>query len=171
MTPTDQEPDPNALPLTAPMAALRSAVAGLDAPRGVEKELMDAFAKQFPPRRWYHALSPCQWGVTGGVAGTAFAAVLALLVNLPAPPRAPLTASLPAAGASADAGADFIALESAERIRDEPNARLVQAEVPRTALASLGVPVTPENASDSVRAELIVGADGAPLALRLVALP
>lgn len=170
---TTNEHDQHHTPqLDAPLAALRDATAGLNAPRGVEKELMDAFARQFPPRRWYHALSPRQWGVTGGVAGTALAAVLALVINLPAPPRAPLTENLPAAvGNSIDGGADFIALESAERIRQEPDARMVQADVPRTALASLGVPVTPENASDSVRAELIVGADGSPLALRLVSLP
>jgi hypothetical protein len=39
--------------------------------------------------------------------------------------------------------------------------------VPRTALAPLGVTVTPENASDTVKAEMLVAADGEPLALRL----
>ncbi len=47
---------------------------------------------------------------------------------------------------------------------------MLETEVPRTALAALGVPVSPENAGDSVRAELLVGADGSPLALRLIAL-
>ena len=40
-------------------------------------------------------------------------------------------------------------------------------EMPRTALASLGVPVSPENAADTVRAEMLVAADGHPLAVRL----
>jgi hypothetical protein len=47
---------------------------------------------------------------------------------------------------------------------------MVQAQVPRTALVSLGVPVTPENAGDSVKAEMLVGANGQPLALRLTSL-
>jgi hypothetical protein len=44
---------------------------------------------------------------------------------------------------------------------------MVETEVPRTTLASLGLPVTPENAGDSVKAEMLVAADGEPLALRL----
>lgn len=44
---------------------------------------------------------------------------------------------------------------------------MVEATVPRATLASLGVPVSPENASDLVLAEMLVGADGRPLALRL----
>ena len=145
--------------LNPALAALRAAMAPLDAPRSVEKELMDAFARQFPPRRWYHALSPAQWGLAGG---SALAAVLALSVTLhgPGPERV----------AGIDDGPAFIALESAERIAQEANPQMLETDVPRIALAALGVPVTPENAGDSVRAELLVGADGSPLALRLVAL-
>jgi hypothetical protein len=42
--------------------------------------------------------------------------------------------------------------------------------VPRTSLAALGLPLTPENAGDSVRAEMLVAADGQPLALRVSAI-
>ncbi|MES2015284.1 MAG: hypothetical protein V4484_02215 [Pseudomonadota bacterium] len=147
--------------LDAPLAALRAALAPLDAPRGVEKELMAAFARRFPPRRWYHALSPAQWGL-----GTAAVALMALLLLL----RAPAPAGDLLAQAGVDDGSAFIALESAERIAQEASPQLLETEVPRTALAALGVPVSPENAGDSVRAELLVGADGVPLALRLVSL-
>ncbi|UUZ50910.1 hypothetical protein LP420_15560 [Massilia sp. B-10] len=58
-----------------------------------------------------------------------------------------------------------------ERIEQEANPQVLEADVPRTALASLGLPVSPEQAGDSVRAEMLVGADGSPLALRLVSLP
>ena len=139
-------------------------MAGMDAPRGVEKELMDAFSRQFPRKRWYHALSPAQWGLAGGVGSTALVAVMALLMSMP-PPR---PADAPVAS---DDGAAFYALESAERIEQEPNPQMVETDVPRSALASLGVPVSPENAGDTVRAEMLVGADGSPLALRLVSLP
>ncbi|QYF94681.1 hypothetical protein KY495_05665 [Massilia sp. PAMC28688] len=160
----DEHTDPL---LDPPFAALRGAMAGLNAPRGVEKELLDAFARQFPPRRWYHALSPRQWGMAGGVGSTALVAVLALGLSTQVPPPA-----LPAAPAvTVDDGAAFIALASAERIEQEPHARMLETDVPRTALAAIGLPVTPENAGDSVRAEVLVGADGSPLALRLVALP
>lgn len=152
-------------PLTAPLEALRAGMATLNAPRGVEKELMAAFAKQFPPRRWYHALSPLQWGLAGGVGSTAMVALLAFSLSLRAP--APVLDATPSG--AFDAG-PFIALESAERIRQEANPQMIETDVPRAALASLGVPVSPENEGDSVRAELLVGADGSPLALRLVSL-
>jgi hypothetical protein len=162
---TDLPPDDQRA-LDAPLAALRAAMASLTAPRGVEKELMAAFVRQHPPRRWYHALSPAQWGMAGGVGSTAVVLVLALTLSTQAP--------LPPGAAGvygADQGAAFIALESAERIEQEANPRMLETDVPRTALAALGVPVSPENAGDTVRAELLVGADGSPLALRLVSLP
>lgn len=150
-------------PATGPaFDALRCAMAGLDAPRGVEKELMAAFGASFPNRRWYHALSPVQWGV----AGTMVVAVMAFMLSL----HAPLRDERAAAMAAADQG-DFIALDTMERIEQEPNPRMVETEVPRSALASLGMPVNPENAGDSVRAEMLVGSDGSPLALRLVSIP
>jgi hypothetical protein len=156
----DDTPDPA---LAAPLAALRAAMAPLDAPRGVEKELMDAFARLTPARRWYHALSPMQWRLAGG-AGSALVAVLAMALMLQAP------SSVDPAMLSVDQGPAFIALESAERIEQEANPQMLEADLPRTTLAAMGVPVSPENAGDSVRAELLVGADGSPLALRLVSL-
>lgn len=152
--------------LAAPLAGLRTAMAELHAPRGVEKELMDAFARQFPRKRWYHALSPAQWGLAGGVGSTAVVALLALSLSLKMPAQGPAAAQV-----INDDGPAFIALESAERIEQEANPHVVETDVPRTELASLGVPLSPEQAGDSVRAQLLVGADGSPLALRLITLP
>jgi hypothetical protein len=147
--------------LAAPLDALRAATAGLEAPRGVEKELMAAFARQQAPRKWYRRLSPLQWSVAGGAGSMAMVAMVFLLVL-----RTPLPqpgAELPAY----DNGGAFLALESLERIEQETAPRMVETELPRSALAPLGIPVTPENAGDPVRAELLVSADGEPLALRL----
>jgi hypothetical protein len=161
----DEGRDPAPASLAAPLAALRSAMATQDAPRGVEKELMAAFAQTFPRKRWYDALSPRQWGMAGGLTSTALVAVIALSLNM----QAPHTPG-PLHMIAADDGPAFIALESLERIEQEPDAQMVEADVPRTALASYGVSVNPENAGDVVRAEMLVGADGSPLALRLVAM-
>jgi hypothetical protein len=149
--------------LAAPLDALRAATAHLDTPRGVEKELMAAFARRQAPRKWYRRLSPLQWSLAGGAGAMAVMAMAFLLV---------LRAPLPAIDAGAplpviDNGGAFVALESLERIEQEEAPRMVETDVPRSALASLGIPVTPENAGDSVRAELLVSADGEPLALRL----
>jgi hypothetical protein len=153
--------------LAPPLAALRAAMAAHDAPPHVEQALMSAFAARFPRKRWYHALSPRQWSV--GAGSGALAATLALVLALHAPATLdPVAATLVQ---DADQGSAFIALESVERIEQEANPRVLEADVPRTALAALGLPVNPENAGESVRAEMLVGADGAPLALRLVSLP
>lgn len=158
---------PNPIP-DPPMQALRDALAGLDAPRGVEKELMAAFAAQHRKPRWYQRLSAAQWSA-GGIGSAALAALAALVLMLPLhAPRPGADDGAPQPLVRLEHGAPFIALESLERIAQEPSPRMVATELPRTELARLGVPVTPENAGDSVRAELLVGSGGEPLALRLV---
>jgi hypothetical protein len=146
---------------------LRAETKRLDTPRGVEAELLQAFARLHPARRrWFHVLNPRDWLLAGGMAGLV-AGALALAIVLPVPrvEDAPQARTL----VTLDESAPFIALDSAERIAAEPAPRMVAADVPRTSLAALGVPLTPENAGDSVRAELLVAADGRPLALRLSA--
>jgi len=145
--------------------ALRAETNRLDTPRRVEADLLQAFARLHPPRRRrFHAPGLRGWLLAGGLSGLV-AGALALTVALQAPrvevaPQARAVVAL-------DESAPFIALDSAERIAAEPAPRMVAADVPRTSLAALGVPLTPENAGESVRAELLVAADGQPLALRL----
>ncbi|QOY96514.1 hypothetical protein IM543_04040 [Massilia sp. UMI-21] len=148
--------------LDAAFAALRGELAGIDAPRCVEKELLQAFQRHCAPRRrWYHALSLPQWGTAGALCS--LTAVVLLLAQ--APHETVSVRSQPLV--AIDRGGAFVALDSLERIEAEPDARLVEAEVPRTTLAPLGVPVSPDNAADTVRAEMLVAADGQPLAVRL----
>jgi hypothetical protein len=150
-------------PLFAQFDALRAELDKQNAPRGVEKELMQAFARQFPrKRRWFERLPAQAWGLAGSLSTVAAAVlVFALTVHAPHPGEAgrPLV--------SRDHGGLFIALDSLDRIEREPNPRLVETEVPRSSLAQLGVPLTPENAGKPVKAEMLVAADGQPLALRL----
>jgi len=157
-------------PLAAGLHALRAGLALHNAPPGVQKELMAAFARQFPARRWYQRLSPGQWGLAGGT-GAGIAAVLAGLAIVLGQ-QAPVELggrNLPGAPAmlAFDERGDFLALASLERIEQESSPQMVETNVPRTELAMLGVPVNPENAGESVRAELMIGADGSALALRL----
>lgn len=151
---------------------LRAEMDTLDTPPGVEKELMQAFARQFPrKRRWYDALSPKNWALGGSLAAGALAVTLTVTMLMgPQPART----GVPAEGSTSlatrtDDGGLFIALDSLERIEGEPAPRMVETEVPRSSLAALGVPLTPDNAGDAVRAELLVASDGQPLALRLSA--
>ena len=147
--------------------ALRAETGRLNAPRGVEKELLQAFARLHPARRrWYQGLTVRRWALAGGLSGlVAGALVLAFTLRMPDTGDGGRAGTLVAL----DDNGVFIALDSAERIAAEPSPRMVAADVPRTSLAALGVPLTPENAGDSVRAEMLVAADGQPLALRLSA--
>jgi hypothetical protein len=155
--------DTNDNVLASPFDALRSEMAKLDAPRCVEKELMQAFAQQFPRKqRWFAKLATPGWSIAGSLASAA----LVLLVFVLAPQAPHLRGEgRPLLGVGS--GGAFIALESLERIEAEPSPRMIETQVPRTSLAGLGLPVTPENAGDSVKAEMLVAADGEPLALRL----
>ncbi len=168
-TPDSRNPDgPDArLPL---FDDLRREMAALDAPRGVEKELMQAFAQRFPRRRrWHDALTARAWALAGGLAAAGVACAL-LVVNLHAPGVDGGTGSVQPVVTRGDDGGLFIALDSIERIEREPSPRMVSTQVSRTSLAALGVPLTPETAGESVRAEMLVAADGQPLALRLSAI-
>lgn len=65
-----------------------------------------------------------------------------------------------------DNSAPFFALQSLEQISLEPNPRLIETQIPKVMLASMGVAVPPEMAAESLRAEMLVSAAGQPLALR-----
>lgn len=153
-------------PLLAPsFDALRRANGVLNAPPEVEAALLAAFNRQFPAKRWYQRLSALRWGMASGVCaalGTMAFLLLALM------PPALDHASHPAA--FADEAGDFIALESRERIELEAAPQLVETVLPRTALAGVALALTPQSAGDSVRAQMLIGADGQPLALRLLPL-
>jgi hypothetical protein len=159
--------DPNDPILASPFDALKRDMAKLDAPRGVEKALMQAFARQYPRhQRWRARLATPRWSIAGSLASVA----LVMLVFALAPQLPHLRGGDATPLEAHDAGGAFIALQSLERIEQEPSPRVVEADVPRAVLAPLGLPVTPENAGDSVKAELLVAADGQPLALRLTAI-
>jgi hypothetical protein len=156
-------------PIAPLFDALRTEMAKQDAPRGVEKELMQAFARQFPHKRWYQKLALRRWALAGGLS-TVVTAVTVFSLMLHNPRLAMDPDARGRTLAARDGGGLFIALESPERIEQEPAPRMVETEVSRSSLAPLGVPLTPENAGDTVKAEMLLGADGQPLALRLTSL-
>ena len=157
-------------PIAPLFDALRGEMAKLDAPRGVEKELLQAFARQFPQKQpWYRRLALQRWLLAGGLS-TAVTAVTVFSLMLHSPRLGADPDSGRALLSRDGNGGLFIALESPERIEQEPAPRVVETEVSRSSLARLGVPLTPENAGDTVRAEMLLGADGAPLAVRLTSI-
>lgn len=164
----------DAAPRLAQWTALHDALAERQTPPGVENALMRAFAEVHQPLPWYRRLlrrrpGAMPWPAMAGVCATACAVLLMLAAVHGDLALAPGAAQRMAPAVLAmQAGGDFIALESAERIRSDPDPHLVSANLPRNVLAQMGLPVALDNANDGIRADMLVGADGAPLAVRLV---
>lgn len=147
--------------------ALRTETATLDMPARYDDALLAAFRSHHAGRRKQSTLPGflAQWFAPGlalaasiGMATWMVFAPLAGMGTLPGEPYA-MTGS---------GDAPFVALLSLEQIAAEPSPRVITAAVPRMWLASYGVPVNPEIAGDSVRAEMLVSANGQPLAMRFV---
>jgi hypothetical protein len=70
--------------------------------------------------------------------------------------------------AEEDALAGFIALVPGNPFGGEEASRLVRVKLPRSALVSFGLPVNGERVSERVDADVLLGEDGSPRAIRLV---
>ncbi len=139
---------------------LRVHIAPHAAPPKVEAAVLKAFASR------QRALSNANRGWAGSIGqwlapGTAIAASVGMSVWM----LLSISVSTPPAQI-AESDAPFFALQSLEQIALEPNPRLIETQIPKLMLASMGVAVSPEIASESVRAEMLVSAAGQPLALR-----
>jgi hypothetical protein len=149
------------------LTQLRAASGALMAPPRVEAALMNAFVSTHKAReakrRWRAFLA--QWLVPGA----ALAASVGMSAWMVLAPMARPMIDYPIGPALADSGfgdAPFIALRSLEQIAMEPGPRVIETTVPRMWLASYGVAVNPETAGESMRAEMLVAANGQPLAMR-----
>jgi hypothetical protein len=146
------------------LAHLRGQLANFSAPAAIEANLARAFRQQqrVSGAGWRHRFG--EWFAPGAAIAASLSFSLWLLLGgAPAGISAPDTKSL----ASADRGNPFIALQSLEQIALEPNPRVIETQVPKMMLASFGLPISPDAAGETVRAEMLVSAAGQPLALRL----
>ena len=150
--------------LDSRLDVLRGATESLSASPALEARLMKAFKAQHNGERRSERFA--QW-FAPGFALAASVGMSAWMVLAPVAGPA-LDAGANAAYAAAGTDAPFIALQSLEQIALEPQPRLIETSVPRTWLASYGVPVSPESAGDSMRAEMLVSASGQPLAMRFL---
>ena len=151
-------------------------------PRHIETRLMAAFAtatasthsrqskKLWTPRRrdgFSRLLG--QWFAPGvAISASVVMASWMMLSPLSQGVDDVVTDSVAALAYANDTANPFIALQSLERIAEEPTPRLIVANVPRTSLAAFGVPINPEIAGQSVRTEMLVAANGQPLAMRFL---
>jgi hypothetical protein len=153
----------------------------VEAPARVESRLTAAFLGQAglavrrPASRWWVPLAT--WAAA---AAAVVALALFLTRDRPAVPahrstssRVQLAAVEPPAdfemlGDSSDADTDFIPMPNAARIEPNEDLNLVRVEVPRSAMIALGYAVSEDRASESVEAEVVLGADGLARAVRFL---
>jgi hypothetical protein len=167
--------------LDAGLRVMLAAAATQTAPCGIEAALMAEFRR--------HHFIKARRRVQRQIAalGTAAAALLAVGFSLhhwPAhrhtpPPQVAGVRASPAGAAAPNSAAELDADDSEYAgsftplpYADDPSAledgAVVRVEMPRAALASFGLPVAAMESDGTVRADLIVSADGTPQAIRLV---
>ncbi|MEO8386532.1 MAG: hypothetical protein ABI583_14880 [Betaproteobacteria bacterium] len=152
--------------LDAQLKDLRASTEVLAAPAHLETSLMSVFKAHHKKRTRSQFFA--QW-FAPGFALAASAGMSAWMVLAPmAQPALDSASYLAAIDSASVADTPFIALQSLEQIAIEPRPRLIETDVPRVWLASYGVAVSPESASDSLRAEMLVSASGQPLAMRFL---
>ncbi|HVB99383.1 MAG TPA: hypothetical protein VNJ12_08670 [Candidatus Dormibacteraeota bacterium] len=169
---------------------------GLEAPEGVESGLMAAFrAANSAPRQSRPRPKP-KWLLGLGLAGAGVLASLLVFVWLArSPGRRPSSAAASAAtGSATEAIAEqkapagqtaampanlpaqpntslvsgFVPVPFAGGIARGDTGVIVRVQVPRSALAELGYPIDETGGEGMVQADLLVGEDGWPHAVRIV---
>ena len=131
-------------------------------PDHVEQALLRAFARRHAPRPWYRRWdidAVASWAGIGAV-GCALA-----IVGMSLLPGDPPSARVVRVLAAADVG--FVSIVSPERMAAAVNPQLKQADIPRSALVQMGIPIMADAPNELVHAELMVAATGEPLAIRL----
>lgn len=155
--------------VAAALRVLATDSQGLEAPARVERALIAAYRRgaRARPAGRSGALWPI-WGVAAAVVLLAAAAALQ--------PRAPgpVASSTPAASAPAEIGkagefaTEYFALEQGTDLTALEGAPVVRMKLPRTVLASFGLPMNPERAEEPIQADVVLGPDGMARAVRFL---
>ena len=162
--------------LSAGMRAVAEDMARLEAPGRVEARLLTAF------RRHSGSPSPVRAGRPWFPA-VAWAAALAAMIaagvfvvrsrepeaQRPTPRRVEL-AMLDTSVSGLDAAMEegFLPLPGAAHLANAEDVDVLHVELPRSAMMQVGIEVSPDRAGETVRADVMVGADGMARAVRFV---
>jgi hypothetical protein len=143
-------------PASTALRGLRAANEQLHAPPEIGQALLRSFDAQGRMRRpsWRERLKT--WTAPLVSAGAVAAAAMLVLLA-PPPPAAQAAQTHP-----------FIAIGAADRLAGRTDLTVVETRVSQLDLAAWGMPVAPSSVDGTVRTQLLVGADGEPLALRFM---
>jgi hypothetical protein len=171
------------------LRAMSAQMRHLKAPPRVEAGLIAAFRSQ---QRLRTRTVPRQWWAPALSWASAAAVLVACAVLLmhPAQPLAPshrsgspamemASATQPAAvdqtadgsGQDENSGADsdgFIPLPNAQTLDPDEDVHMAIWEVPRSTMLAVGLPVSADRVSELVEADVLLGSDGIPRAIRFV---
>ncbi|HWB87290.1 MAG TPA: hypothetical protein VG675_24320 [Bryobacteraceae bacterium] len=171
--------------LAAGLRALADQASARTAPSRVEARLRTAFRGETGGGEWKEARSWWQPVLSWSPAAAAVVG-LALLLAYARRPETPPKEAAPAVRMAAEqipslalselldsddaaaAGSDFIPLPYASRIGPNDDLNLVRVELPRSAMAPLGIPESAAGAAEMVEADLVLGPDGMARAIRFV---
>jgi hypothetical protein len=152
--------------------ALKHELQSLQAPASVEQALLAAFDRHFPKRLWYQRWREFSWQLSTGLCASLVAVVLVFNQTSPLASKTSQDAILDSRELQASdemyEEIPFLALNSGEEILKQDDMRIVQAQVPHSVLATMGVTVNPEVASQSSKAEVLLGANDEFLAVRFL---
>jgi hypothetical protein len=159
----DFDDDRNAANGRAPeWEVARRTLAQAAPPDQVEQALLRAFAIRHAPRPWYRRWDIDAVASWAGIGALGCVLAIVGMSLLPGEPRSPHVVRVLAA---ADVG--FVSIVSPERMAAAVNPQLKQADLPRSALVQMGIPIVADAPNELVHAELMVAATGEPLAIRL----
>ncbi|MFZ6742590.1 hypothetical protein ACO0LC_05170 [Undibacterium sp. JH2W] len=143
---------------------LRKDLQELNVPASTEQALLLAFAQQQAKEKKQARNKRWRPWLAGLLTLSGSFALLMLTVMFPA---SQLQLAPDSSAVSNSELPPFVALVPMERL-DEGTPHIMETEVPAAWLASLGMPVSPEIAGEMVRAQMLVDAEGSPLAMRLL---
>ncbi len=174
--------------LSLSLRALAAGDAGREAPGRIENILLEALREHKNARKGrmvhYRVVA---LGIAASVLLVLGIALHQRMVSVPSPsPKADVAAALPHAVApesgpsqspqqiyggdqnESEYATNFVALPYADDPATIEDGAIVRVTLPRSALASFGLPVVDDGTTDQIPADLIVSADGTPEAIRLV---
>ena len=189
--------DSDQVEVNAKLQDLKEAMRNAAAPERVEAALVAAFrehARVAPPRR---PLAWPRWALAAGVAAALLVVVTpGLFRDKPAPPPQPVSVAtapapvqpIPAAALEpatvpleqavrrvpppparpAEIATDFIPVAPPETWQPGTSGQILRVRLPRTSLASFGLPMNADLSAEPVRADVIVSQDGVVRAIRFV---
>jgi hypothetical protein len=189
--------DSDQIALNEELQALKEAMRNVAAPERVETALVAAFRApgRVAPRR--RPLAWPRWALAAGLAAAIVIAATAGLFRrkpAPAPQRVtvavqpPVAAPLPAAppkappvrqkqavrevppppAAPTEIATDFVAVADPATWQPGTSGQILRVRLPRTSLASFGLPMNADLVEEPVRADVVVSQDGIVRAIRFV---